>query len=183
MDRSLIVKNIRRPNRLGHLFTRRRWNQLRDAVKNKMYSRNNEKSLNSAIYEAPVDPIDYAEYVPTENVRYMDEQITPLTSASIFNPLQNIDNYSYRDNINLGENVKIGTVEGYEKQPFLSRIESSIIGRRRNSLPPIERIPAPSSPIRQIAKKNAGSKVNRRISSKRKNKRVKKTYKKKMYKI
>jgi hypothetical protein len=180
MDRSLITKNIRRPNRLGHLFTRRRWNKLRDAVKNKIYKINNENSLNNIIHEANVDERENTKYVPSENVRYTNE-LAPLTHATLFNPSQNIDNYGYDDNVNLGEPVKIGTVEGNIKDTFMSRIESTIM--RRRSLPPIEPIPDQSSPERQITKNHAGSKLNQRISSKRKNKHVKKTYKKKMYKI
>jgi len=178
MDRSLIRKNIRRPNRLSHLFTRRRWNKIRDAVKNKMYKINNENSLNNIIHEANVDERDNAKYVATENVRYTNE-LTPLIHATVFNPSQNIDNYGYHENINLGEPLKIGTVEGDVKNTFLTRI------MRRRSLPPIEPIPVENSPTeRQINSKNhAGSKLNQRISSKRKNKHVKKTYKKKMYKI
>ena len=177
MDRSIITKNvIRRPNRLGHLFTRRRWNKLRDAVKNKMYKINNENSLNNIIHEAKVDERENTKYVPTENVHYTNE-LAPLTQATVFNPSQNIDNYGYNDNVNLGEPVKIGTVEGNIKDTFLT----SIMRRRR--LPPIESIPVERSPEMQITKNHAGSKVNQKISSKRKNKHVKKTYKKKMYKI
>ena len=102
MDRSQIIQKIRRPNRLGHLFTRRRWNKLRDAVKNKMYKKN-ENSLNNIIHQANVNEIDNATYVPTENIRFTIED-EPLTNATIFNPSQNIDNYGYNENINLGLN-------------------------------------------------------------------------------
>lgn len=180
MDRSLIPKKIRPPNRLGHLFTRRRWNKLRDVVKNKMY-KNNENSFNNIIQEAKVNEINNATYVPSENIRYTIED-EPLTNATIFNPSQNIDNYGYNENINLGEPLKIGKVEGDIKNTFLSRIESSIM--RRHQLPPIESIPVELSPERRITnKKRAGSKLNQKISSKRKNKHIRKTYKKKTYKI
>jgi hypothetical protein len=99
MDRSLIPKKIPPRNRLGHLFTRRRWNKLRDVVKNKMY-KNNENSFNNIIQEAKVNEINNATYVPSENIRYTIED-EPLTNATIFNPSQNIDNYGYNENINL----------------------------------------------------------------------------------
>jgi hypothetical protein len=180
MDRSQIIQKIRRPNRLVYLFTRRRWNKLRDAVKNKMYKKN-ENSLNNIIYQANVNEIDNTTYVPTENILFTIED-EPLTNATIFNPSQNIDNYGYNENINLGEPLKIGKVEGDIKNTFLSRIGSSIM--RRPQLPPIESIPVERSPERRInSKKRAGSKLNQKMSSKRKNKHIRKTYKKKMYKI
>jgi hypothetical protein len=63
MDRSLLTKSIRRPNRLGRLFTRRHWNTLRDAVKNKMY-----KDL-FVLNDANIDEINNVKYIPTENTR------------------------------------------------------------------------------------------------------------------
>ena len=177
MDRSLISYKPRK-GKLRYLFTRKNWNILRDAVKNKTYKKMDHEK-NNIIYETYVDETDNAKYIPSENVRYSNK-LRPLTQATVFNPLRTIDNLDYSENINLGEPVKVGTVEGDVKPPLLSRIGSNIMGRR---LPPIE-IPVERSPEMRITeKKYAGSKVNRRISSKRKNKRVKKTYKKTMYKI
>lgn len=185
MDRLLIPTKIRRPNRLGHLFTRRRWNKLRDAVKNKIYKKN-KNSLNNIIHQANVNEIDNeidnATYIPTENIRYTIED-EPLTNAIIFNPSENIDNYDnyeYHENINLGEPLKIGTVESDIKKPFLSRLKSTIKGEEES--PEIEEI-VEILPQKRLTKKSAGSKLNQKISSKRKNKHIRKTYKKKMYKI
>jgi len=179
MDRLLIQTKIRRPNRLGHLFTRRRWNKLRDAVKNKMYKKN-KNSLNNIIHQANVNEIDNeidnATYIPTENIRYTIED-EPLTNAIIFNPSENIDNYEYHENINLGEPLKIGTVERDIKKPFLSRLI-----KREEESPEIEEI-VEIFPPKRLTEKSAGSKLNQKISSKRKNKHIRKTYKKKMYKI
>jgi hypothetical protein len=176
MNNRSQIQKIRR-NRLGYLFTRRHWNKLRDAVKNKMYKKN-ENSLNNIIHQAIVSEIDNTTYVPNENIRFTIEE--PLTISTIFNPSQNIDNYRYNENINLGEPLKIGKVEGDIKNTLLSRIESSIM--RRHRLPPIQSIPVERSPETHISKR-AGSKLNQKMSSKRKNKHIRKTYKKKMYKI
>ena len=171
MDRSLITNNIRRPNRLGHLFTRRRWNKIRDAVKSRIYM-NKEKLLNSnTIYEAKVHDIDNVDYVPNENIQYTNE-LSPITHATELNTSRNIDNYGYDDNINLGEPVKLGTVEGNVKDNILTRI------MRTRRLPPIESIPTVRSHERRITQKNAGSKLNK--NTKRKNKHTKKIYKNKI---
>jgi hypothetical protein len=86
----------------------------------------------------------------------------------------------YNTDVNLGEPVKIGTVEKKIPRSFLDRI----VNKHGT---PVEEISSRLSHETRISKKqnstNAGSKLNKRISSKKNNRHVKKTYKKKMYKI
>jgi len=163
-------------NKISYLFNRRAsgraWNLLRDSVRNKTYK------TSQLIYPANVDENEV--YLPTTNIR--STNLEPLTNATQINPLQSINDY---ENTSIGHPIKIGTVEGNIKnnRSLLSNISSTIM--RKPQLPPIERIPIERSPEPKspISKKKAGSKLHKQIFSKKKNKQIRKTYKKKMHKL
>lgn len=165
----------RRKSRIDYLLDKRvtgkAWNILRDAVRNKTY----KKSL--IIYPANVDENEV--YIPTTSIQ--STHLDPLTHATQINSMQHINDY---ENINIGDPIRIGVVEGNEKKnrSLLSHITSTLM--RKPQLPTIQPIPVERSALDSlIPKKKGGSKLLKQIFSKRKKKHIRKTYKKKNYKI